>query len=88
LRRYLSLDLPAGIVYAEAMTTNTAQTNYINLLIKSGQKPKFETTHFGKPYIWFVDPETNHWYMERLPDPEPVAYSIDATTGETVPVYA
>lgn len=45
-----------------------AQIRYVNLLIESGQKPKGTSEIFGKTYIWLVDPATDRWYLERLPN--------------------
>lgn len=45
-----------------------AQARYITLLVEAGQKAMALTTLFGKDYLWMKDPETNHWYLERLPD--------------------
>lgn len=59
---------------------------YIQLLVQSGQKPRAETELFGKPYLWFEDPESGRWYLERLHYQQTV--SIDGQTGEVELIHA
>lgn len=79
-----SLDLTEPVVYAKAMATELnlsgleeSNRTYIQLLVNAGQKPRAETQLFGKPYLWFEDPDSGRWYLEQLRYEK--TFSISAT---------
>lgn len=43
-----------------------SQTQYLNVLVTTGNKIKATSEFFGKQYVWFVSP-SGEWFLERLP---------------------